>query len=230
MFLMLCMTTLVSFYDLDPLNTVYLILSIIIIGTRYTMFKLPQSLILLFLNTVVGLKYKLEVDGVKNIPSSGGVLLLGNHVSWIDWAIILMAVPREVKFVMDKTIYSKWYLTWLLKMFKCIPISNGSSKTTIQTIAKELDEGNMVVLFPEGSITRNGHLGEFKKGFEKILELTTTDVRVIPFYIRGLWESMFSRANKKFKKSKKVNSVTVSFARTMKKNKANVVGVKKVVS
>ena len=229
MFLMLCMTTLVSFYDLDPLNTVYLILSIIIIGTIYTMFKLPQSLILLFLKTVVGVKYKLEVDGVKNLPSSGGVLLLGNHVSWIDWAIILMAVPREVKFVMDKTIYSKWYLNWLLKMFKCIPISNGSSKTTIQTIAKELDEGNMVVLFPEGSITRNGHLGEFKRGFEKILELTTTDVRVIPFYIRGLWESMFSRANKKFKKSKKVNSVTVSFARTMKKEKANVVTVKKEV-
>ncbi|MEZ4694322.1 MAG: AMP-binding protein, partial [Aliarcobacter sp.] len=229
MFLMLCMTTLVSFYDLDPLNTVYLILSIIVIGTIYTMFKLPQSLILLFLKTVVGLKYKLEVDGVKNIPSSGGVLLLGNHVSWIDWAIILMAVPREVKFVMDKTIYSKWYLNWLLKMFKCIPISNASSKTTIQTIAKELDEGNMIVLFPEGSITRNGHLGEFKKGFEKILELTTTDVRVIPFYIRGLWESMFSRANKKFKKSTKVNSVTVSFARTMKKEKANVVTVKKEV-
>ena len=229
MFLMLCMTTLVSYYDLDPLNTIYLILSIIIIGTIYTMYKLPQSLILLFLKIVVGLKYKLEVDGVKNIPSSGGVLLLGNHISWIDWAIILMAVPREVKFVMDKTIYSKWYLTWLLKMFKCIPISNSSSKTTIQIIAKELDDGNMVVLFPEGSITRNGHLGEFKRGFEKILELTTTDIRVIPFYIRGLWESMFSRANTKFKKSKKVNSVTVSFARTIKKEKANVVTVKKEV-
>lgn len=229
MFLMLCMTTLVSYYDLDPLNTIYLILSIIIIGTIYTMYKLPQSLILLFLKIVVGLKYKLEVDGVKNIPSSGGVLLLGNHISWIDWAIILMAVPREVKFVMDKTIYSKWYLTWLLKMFKCIPISNSSSKTTIQIIAKELDDGNMVVLFPEGSITRNGHLGEFKRGFEKILELTTTDIRVIPFYIRGLWESMFSRANTKFKKSKKVNSVTVSFARTIKKQKANVVTVKKEV-
>ena len=229
MFLMLCLTTTVSYFDLDPLNTIYLILLIIVVGTIYTMIKLPQSLILLFLKIVVGFKYKLEVDGVKNIPSSGGVLLLGNHISWIDWAIILMSVPREVKFVMDKTIYSKWYLNWLLKMFKCIPISNASSKTTIQTIAKELDEGNVVVIFPEGSITRNGHLGEFKKGFEKILELTTTDVRVISFYIRGLWESMFSRANKKFKKSTKVHNVTVSFSRSLRKENANVVTIKKEI-
>ena len=229
MFLMLCMTTIVSYFELDPLKTIYLILTIIVIGTAYTIYKLPQSLILLFLKSIVGLKYKLEVDGIKNIPSSGGVLLLGNHVSWLDWAIILMAVPREVKFVMDKTIYSKWYITWILKMFKAIPISNISSKSTIQTIAKELDSGSVVVLFPEGSITRNGHLGEFKKGFEKVLELTQTEIKVIPFYIRGLWESMFSRANKKFKKSKRTSNVTVSFARSMNKSRANIVSVKKEV-
>ena len=226
MFLMLMLTTTVSYYDLDPLNTLYLILFITFVGTFYTVYKLPQSLILLFLKTIVGFKYKLEVNGVKNIPSSGGVLLLGNHISWIDWAVVLMATPREVRFVMDRTIYNKWFLTWLLKIFKCIPISNGSSKTTIQTIAKQLDEGNIVVLFPEGAITRNGHLGEFKRGFEKILELTSTDVKVIPFYIRGLWESMFSRASKKFKKSNRTNSVTISFSRMMKKEKANIISVK----
>ena len=227
MFLMLALTTTVSYYNLDPLNTLYLILLITVIGTSYTIYKLPQSLILLFLKTIVGFKYKLEVNGVKNIPSNGGVLLLGNHISWIDWAVVLMATPREVRFVMDKAIYNKWFLTWLLKLFNCIPISNGSSKNTIQTIAKELDAGNVVVVFPEGAITRNGHLGEFKRGFEKILELTTTDVKVVPFYIRGLWESMFSRASKKFKKSNKTNSVTVSFSRMMQKEKANIISVKK---
>lgn len=230
MFFMLALTTIVSLYDLDPKNTIYLILFITLFGTIYTVYKLPQSMLLLFLKLVVGLKYKLEVDGVKNIPSNGGVLLLGNHVSWIDWAVILMSSPREVKFVMHKAIYDKWYFNWLLKMFNAIPISNASSKTTIKTIAKELDDGNMVVLFPEGSITRNGHLGEFKKGFEMILGMTKTDVKVVNFYIRGLWESMFSRASKKFKKSYRSNSVTVSFSKVMKKEKANVVSVKKEVT
>ncbi len=229
MFLMLSITTIVSFYALDPLNTIYLILLIASLGAIYTVIRLPQSMILLFLKVIVGLKYKLEVNNVKNIPSSGGVLLLGNHVSWIDWAVILMSVPREVKFVMHKPIYDKWYLTWLLKMFKAIPISNASSKSTLQTIAKELDKGNVVVLFPEGNITRNGHLGEFKRGFEKILELTNTDVKVVSFYIRGLWESMFSRANKKLKKSYKTNTVTVSFSKVIRKEKANVITIKKEV-
>ena len=229
MFLMLGMTTIVSYYGFDPLKTIYLILLITLAGTMYTIYQLPQSLILLFLKTIVGMKYKLEVNGITNIPQTGGVLLLGNHISWIDWAVVLMAVPKEVRFVMDKTIYSKWYIKWIFRMFNAIPISNASSKTTIKIIAKQLDEGNIVVIFPEGSITRNGHLGEFKKGFEKILQLTNTDVKVVPFYIRGLWESMFSRANQKFKKSNRTNSVTISFARYMKKENANIISVKKQI-
>ena len=229
MFLMLCITTIVSYYELDPLNTIYLILMITIIGTLYTVYKLPQSLILIFLKFVVGLKYKLEVNGIKNIPSTGGVLLLGNHVSWIDWAVILMSTPREVKFVMHKPIYEKWYLNWILKIFKCIPISNYGNKNSIKTIASELDNGNIVVLFPEGSITRTGHLGEFKRGFETILKLTKNEVFVVPFYIGGLWESLFSRASKKYKDSKRVKNVMVSFGKRIKKSNANTVSVKKEV-
>ncbi len=229
MFLMLCLTTVVSLYDLNPLNTIYLILLVTLVGTLYTVYKLPQSLILLFIKSIVGLRYKLEVEGIKNIPSNKGALLLGNHISWIDWAIVLMAVPREVKFVMHKPIYEKWYLTWILKLFKTIPILDKSSKTTIKTIAKELDNGSIVVLFPEGSITRNGHLGEFKRGFEMILKLTKSDVRVVPFFIKGLWESMFSRANKKYKKSYKSKRVSISFGKAIKKEKATTVLVKKRV-
>lgn len=229
MFSMLVLTTTVSFFNLDPLSTIYLILLITLIGTIYTVYKLPQSLILLFLRFIVGLKYDLDVNGVKNIPSSGGVLLLGNHVSWIDWAVILMSSPREVKFVMHKPIYDKWFINWLLKIFKAIPINNASSKQTIKTIAKELDEGNMIVLFPEGSLTRNGHLGEFKRGFELILRQTKTEPKVVAFYIRGLWESMFSRANKKYKKSKRTKSISVSFSKVIKKENANIVSVKKEV-
>ena len=229
MFFMLVMTSSVSYFNLDSKSTIYLILLITIIGTIYTIIKLPQSLILCFLKFIIGMKYKLEVNGVKNIPASGGVLLLGNHISWIDWAVVLMSTPREVKFVMHKPIYDKWYLTWLLKIFKAIPISGTSSKSSMQKIAQELDAGSIVVLFPEGGITRNGHLGEFKRGFEKILELTQEDVEVISFYIRGLWESMFSRANKKFKKSYKTNNVTISFAKPIKKDLANITSIKNEV-
>jgi acyl-[acyl-carrier-protein]-phospholipid O-acyltransferase/long-chain-fatty-acid--[acyl-carrier-protein] ligase len=229
MFLMLCFTTFASLYALNPLYSIYAILLVTIIGTSYTIYKLPQTMILMFLKLVVGLKYKLSIKGISNIPSTGGVLLLGNHVSWIDWAIILMSTPREVRFVMEKAIYEKWYINWLLKIFNAIPISSASSKSTMQDVAKALDEGHIVVLFPEGAITRNGHLGEFKKGFEKILELTNNDVKVVSFYIKGLWESMFSRANKKVQKSNKTNNVIVVFSKVMNKEDANIVSVKNEV-
>ena len=229
MFVMLSFTTVVAFYSIDSLTIINIILAITLMGTLYTVYALPKSMILVFLRFIVGLKYKLEVNGIKNIPSNGGVLLLGNHVSWIDWAIVLMSSPREVKFVMDRTIYAKWYINWLLKLFKAIPISNASSRTSMNTIAKELDDGNVVVLFPEGAITRNGHLGEFKRGFEKILELTQNDVEVVSFYIRGLWESQFSRASAMVKESSKTNSVTIAYAPAMQKADANIVSIKQEV-
>ncbi len=229
MFLMLILTTIVAFFNLDSLNTLYIILLIISFGTLYTVVKLPQSFILIFLKFVVGLRYKLEIEGIKNIPNNRGTLFLGNHISWIDWAIILMAVPKEIRFVIYKPIYEKWYLNWLFRLIKAVPISNTSSKSSMIKIANELDNGNSIVLFPEGSISLNGHLGEFKRGFEKILEFTKRDVVVVPFYIRGLWESMFSKANQKFKNSKKTNSVTVCFAKSLKKEFATAKRVKEEV-
>lgn len=229
MFIMLCITTVVSLNSLDPLNTIYLILVITIVGMFYTVYKLPQSLILLFVKIIVGLKYKLDVQGIKNIPSNKGVLLLGNHVSWIDWAVVFMSSPREVRFVMHRPIYEKWYLKWLFKSYNVIPISSISSKDTIKTIAKQLDEGHVVALFPEGSITRSGHLGEFKRGFELILKQTKEDIPVVAFYIRGLWESMFSRANKKYKSSRRTNSVTISFSNIIKKEEATAIKIKQSI-
>jgi acyl-[acyl-carrier-protein]-phospholipid O-acyltransferase/long-chain-fatty-acid--[acyl-carrier-protein] ligase len=212
---MLIITSTVALMNLDTLNTLYLILVITVLGAFYTVYKLPQSMVYFFVKFVVGLRYKLEVNGLKNVPSTGGVLLLGNHVSWLDWAILQMSMPRPIKFVMHKGIYDKWYLTWFLKFFDVIPIAQASSRQTIKTVAKELDEGSLVVLFPEGSITRNGHLGEFKRGFELILKQTQENIPVVAFYIRGLWESMFSRANKKFIESYRTNRVTVSFSKPL---------------
>ena len=226
MLLVLMGTMSVSLYEFNTLDTIYLIIIITLLGTFYTIYHLPQSMFIFFVKWIAGLKYKLEVDGISNIPSSGGVLLLGNHVSWIDWAIIQMATPRSVKFVMEKDIYEKWFLNWFLRFFHVIPISSTFSKSTIKSVAQALDEGSVVVIFPEGAITHNGHMGEFKRGFEKVLELTQTDVKVVAFYIRGLWESMFSRANKKMVKSYRTNSVTVSFSEPMKKQSVTCATIK----
>jgi acyl-[acyl-carrier-protein]-phospholipid O-acyltransferase/long-chain-fatty-acid--[acyl-carrier-protein] ligase len=123
--------------------------------------------------------------------------LLGNHVSWMDWAIVQIACPRRVRFVMAKSYYDKWYWRWLLDLMGCIPIQGGAtSRATLATVAEALDAGDVVCLFPEGAITRTGHLAEFKRGYETAASDTKTDVAIVPFYLRGLWGSALSRSSK----------------------------------
>ena len=164
-------------------------------GAIYTVLKLPQSLLRYAIGLMFSTRYRIHVQGFHNMPSQGAVLMMGNHISWLDWAIIQIASPRPVRFVMDKMIYQKWYLTWLLDLFGVIAISKGSSKDALISINDCLKQGDVVCLFPEGSISRNGQLGEFKKGFERCID--EVGGVILPFYLRGLWGSRFSRSGTK---------------------------------
>ncbi len=172
----------------------------------YTVYKLPQSLVRVVLTYAMTRHYRVRVQGLRNIPSKGGVLLLGNHMSWIDWAIVQIACPRQVRFVMLAAIYNRWYLTWLFKLMGCVPIKQGaSSRDSLATVAELLEAGQVVCLFPEGSISRTGHLGTFRQGFERACELVSDDkpVVILPFYLRGLWGSQWSRSSEYLKKRTK---------------------------
>lgn len=162
-------------------------------GAIYTVWKLPQSLIRYVFATMFSSKYRINVQGLDNMPSQGGVLLLGNHISWLDWAMVQIASPRPVGFVLEKKYYQRWYLSWFFDLFGVIPISSSGSKGSLEEINKRLKLGEVVCLFPEGAISRNGQLGEFKKGFERCVN--DVDGVILPFYLRGLWGSRFSRSS-----------------------------------
>ena len=134
------------------------------------------------------------------MPKQGGALLLGNHISWIDWAIVELASPRPVHFVIDRAFYDNRFLSGFLKMFGAIPISPRGSKQALATIRQLLLDGEVVCLFPEGGISRDGQLSEFKAGFQRSVQ--DTGVPIVPFYMHGLWGSAFSRAGGKASLSK----------------------------
>jgi len=181
-------------------------------GAIYTLYKLPQSLVRFLVARLMATRYRLEVMGLRNLPAQGGVLLLGNHISWLDWAMIQMASPRPVRFVMFRGIYERWYLRWFLDFFGVIPISAGKSKDALQAVTERLNAGGVVCLFPEGAISRSGQLGEFKKGFEHAA--ANAQGSILPFYLRGLWGSRFSRASDRLKLSRRggrMRDVIVAF-------------------
>ena len=186
-----------------------------LVGSFYAMLQMPHLFTRLLLLPILKTGYRFHVNGLKNLPQSGGVLLLGNHISWIDWLVLQAASPRAIKFVMYRPIYNKWYLTWFLRIFKVIPIGGGASKESIQTIRSYLENGEVVALFPEGHISYNGQINEFQKGFEHVLE-GLENITTVPFYLRGLWGSSFSRADSHYKilsKKRGKREVLVAFGK-----------------
>lgn len=197
----LTMTVLFAVSGMGSKGLFYVLTLVAIVGTTYTLYFLPQSFARYIAGWVFATKYRIEVMGFKNIPAQGGVLLLGNHISWLDWAMVQIACPRPVKFVMLREIYQRWYLKWFLDFFGVIPISSGNSRESLSKINELLKAGQVVCLFPEGAISRNGQLGEFKTGYERTVE--GVEGKIVPFYLRGLWGSQFSLSTGNIRESRK---------------------------
>ncbi|HEY7774546.1 MAG TPA: MFS transporter [Marinagarivorans sp.] len=200
----LVLTVAFALMGLSSKTLLQLMVLVALVGSLYTLKQLPQAFVRFALASVISRRYKVHVQGIQHMPSTGGVLLLGNHISWIDWAILQLASPRPVRFVMLKSIYQRWYLRRFLDLMGCIPIAQGSSaQNSIERVAECLNKGEVVCLFPEGTISRTGHLAEFRKGFERAAALCDDTVVIVPFYLRGLWGSQFSRASQHFKRTQK---------------------------
>ena len=210
-----------AFIGVSSKHLLTLIAVVAALGFIYNIYKMPQTVLRFVTQFVLKQRYQIDVQGIQNIPSSGGVLLLGNHISFVDWAMVQIACPRPVKFVMLKSIYDKKHLNWIFKVFGCIPIASASSRQSLELIGDLLSQGEVICLFPEGGISRNGHLSEFRRGFEISCKKASDDVVIIPFYMRGLWGSYFSRASNKLKtlrSSGYLREVIVAFGKPLPKN------------
>ncbi len=190
------------------------------VGALYTIIQLPQSLLRFLIARAFRTRYRLQVIGLDNMPAQGGVLMLGNHVSWVDWAMVQLACPRPVRFVMERLIYERWYLRRFMDFFGVVPISRGRARDALATVTERLNKGEVVCLFPEGTMSKNGQLGEFRRGFERAAAAVepTRDVRILPFYLHGLWGSRFSHASQKLKRSANAGlprDVIVAFGPTL---------------
>ena len=170
----------------------YLITATALIASILAVKKMVWALARLWVRLLFRRRYEVTAHGVSSIPKQGGVLLLGNHISWIDWAIIQMVLERPVHFVMEQELYDQPLLRSMLDAVGVIPISSQRSKEAIRRVRTHLNRGEGVALFPEGAISHNGQLRPLRRGFE--VALAETEAVAVPFYIHGLWGSRFSRS------------------------------------
>lgn len=186
-------TAILAWIGLDTPHLLTVLTGVTVAGALYTFYHLPQSLLRFIVSRLFHARYRLKVIGFEHLPARGGVLLLGNHISFIDWALVQMASPRQLHFVIEKGYYERWYLKGVLKWLGVVPISSSASADSLEKVTELLQAGEAVCLFPEGAISRTGQLGEFKRGYEKAVK--NTGAVIVPFYLHGLWGSRFSRSS-----------------------------------
>ena len=148
--------------------------------------------------------YRFKVTGDDNIPTQGAAVLTCNHVSFVDPVLLMAASPRPIYFVMDHRIFKMPVLGWLFRLAKAIPIAPRAEdpvayEAAFEAAAKVLRDGDLLAIFPEGGITKDGTLQTFKGGIMKILENAERDgltVPVVPMALTNLWGSFFSRVER----------------------------------
>ncbi|MCC5452439.1 MFS transporter [Rheinheimera sp. UJ51] len=143
--------------------------------------------------------YRVKASGLEHIPTEGPVVLVANHVSYVDALLIAGAVRRPVRFVMDQGIFKIPVANLLFRAAKTIPICSKHKDEAVyeaafSAIARELAEGNVICIFPEGHLTKDGEIDRFRPGIERII--AESAVPVVPMALQGLWGSFFSHHGK----------------------------------
>jgi 1-acyl-sn-glycerol-3-phosphate acyltransferase len=139
--------------------------------------------------------YRLRCVGSEHVPKEGAAMVVCNHVSFVDWLVVAAAVKRPIRFVMYYKFAEIPVLKYLMRHAGVIPIAGRNENPEVferafALIAQSLQQGHLVGVFPEGAISRDGEIHEFKRGIEHML--SRNPVPVVPMALQGLWGSIFS--------------------------------------
>ncbi|MCK5804016.1 MAG: MFS transporter [Lentisphaeria bacterium] len=139
--------------------------------------------------------FRVRTQGAERVPSSGGALLVCNHVSYLDALIVQIAVRPFVRFVMHRDFYNRRWMRPFARLFHCIPITSDDSPKellrTLREVGRRVEDGEVVCIFAEGALTRTGNMLPFHRGLEVIMRHTTAPV--IPVCLDRVWGTFLSQ-------------------------------------
>ncbi|MCB1920946.1 MAG: MFS transporter [Candidatus Competibacteraceae bacterium] len=162
----------------------------------YIFTLVPEFLMRFIVWILVNTVYRLRTQGLEHIPEEGPVVVICNHVSYMDALVVIGCCRRPIRFVMDYQIFQIPVLSFVFRTAGAVPIAPARENSAIleqayERVARYLEEGEVVGIFPEGRLTGDGEIGPFKGGVQRIIR--RNPVPVVPMALRGLWGSFFSR-------------------------------------
>jgi len=129
---------------------------------------------------------KLEVEGAENIPSEGHFIFIANHGSLFDIPVLFMAIPRPLRFIAKKELkkvpFMGWYMT-LIGMVYVDRKNKEKAKQSLNAAGKLIRNGKDVISFPEGTRSKDGSIGLFRRG--SFIIANSANVSLIPCGIKG---------------------------------------------
>ena len=177
---------------------IFLVTAVLNAAVAVYIFSLVPEFLMRFLAwLLIHTIHRVRSVNAERLPTKGAAVLVCNHVSYLDAVVIMAVSPRPIRFVMDHNIFRIPLLSWLFRTARAIPIAPAREDMAAMSrayaeIARALGEGDMVCIFPEGKLTRDGEIDVFKSGVAKIIE--QSPVPVIPMALRGLWGHLLTRS------------------------------------
>lgn len=200
--LLMVISAIYSIIALNYLTVLELLLSVAIINiliSVYIFTIVPEFAMRFIVMMILKCMYRLSKENL-NVPSEGRLVLVGNHVSFVDGLILSALIKRPMRFVMYYKIYNLPVLNFVFRQMKMIPIAGYREDKDVflaafDEIAKALENDEAIFIFPEGRLTLDGEMNEFKGGVEKIIERTPAPVYTLA--LQGLWGSFFCKKGSK---------------------------------
>ena len=209
-----------AFIHLDPRQVIVAASLITAASTIYLLILLPEWFARLILFFITHTIYRVRVLGRDNFPEKSGALLVCNHMSFVDVALLVASTDRPIRFLMYQGIYDMKVVKPFAKMVRAIPISSELHPRemirSLHVASEALRNDEIVCIFAEGQITRTGQLLPFRRGLERIVK--NVEVPIIPVNLDGVWGSIFSFERGRFlwKMPRRIPyPVTVSFGHAM---------------
>ncbi len=145
--------------------------------------------------------YRIRIDRIENYPDSGPVLLVANHISFLDFIFILCLKPRRVTFMVDETFYRFPGLHLFFKWSGALEVPRGMNREKMRRLIEQshtvLNRGGAVCVFPEGAISPNGITHAFRSGLHRLMP--SPDIPVIPVRLGLHWGSLLTIYNGKLR-------------------------------
>jgi 1-acyl-sn-glycerol-3-phosphate acyltransferase len=178
-------------------------LNVLVAG--YIFILVPDFLMRFITWVLVNTLYRIRADGLERVPGEGAALLVCNHVSFMDPLILMATLRRPARFVMYYKIFNLPLLKFVFRVAGAIPIAGRKEDPAVleaayAAIDAALARGELVCIFPEGGLTRDGAIAPFRTGVEQVL--ARRPVPVVPLALRGLWGSVWSRRDSMLHRSR----------------------------